>query len=178
MQEVGIVAKKRILAACVILIFSAIVLSDCARRRSESVTGIEIGSPAPNFQLPDLTGKEVTLNQYKGKIVLLDFWATWCVPCRMTMPLLEKLQKEYSDVMVQVAVNLEEPKNVVRDYVQAHGIHALVLLDEDGSVGQAYEVEGIPRQVLIDKNGVVRYIQTGFDSRMASLFRTEIQKLR
>jgi cytochrome c biogenesis protein CcmG/thiol:disulfide interchange protein DsbE len=178
MREVAILVKKRVLAVYVILIFSAMMLSNCTRPPSESVAGIGIGSRAPNFKLFDLSGKEVSLNQYKGKVVLLDFWATWCGPCRMTMPLLERLQKEYSDVMVQMAINLQEPKDVVRDYVQAQGIHALVLLDESGSVGEAYGAEAIPRQVVIDKEGVVRYIQTGFSPRMSSQLRAEIQKLR
>jgi cytochrome c biogenesis protein CcmG/thiol:disulfide interchange protein DsbE len=178
MREVAILAKKKVLAVYVILIFSTIMLSNCTRPPSESGAGIEIGSRAPNFKLFDLSGKEVSLNQYKGKIVLLDFWATWCGPCRMTMPLLERLQKEYSDVMVQMAINLQEPKDVVRDYVLAQGIHALVLLDESGSVGEAYGADAIPRQVVIDKEGVVRYIQTGFSARMSSQLRAEIQKLR
>ena len=170
--------QKRVLAACVILGFSAIMLCDCTRPPSESGTTAQIGRAAPDFKLSDLSGQEISLTQFRGKIVLLDFWATWCGPCRMTMPLLENLQKEYSGVMVQLAVNLEEPKDLVQDYVKSQGIRAQVLLDEQGSVAQAYGAEAIPRQVLIDKKGVVQYIQTGFSPAMSSQLRAEIEKLR
>jgi thiol-disulfide isomerase/thioredoxin len=178
MQEVGILKRKRFLAACVIFGFWVIVLSNCTRPPSEPESAIQIGQTAPSFKLSDLNGREISLSQYKGKIVLLDFWATWCGPCRMTMPLLERLQKEYPDTMVQLAVNLQETKDVVRDYVKAQGIRAMVLLDEQGSVGEAYGAEAIPRQVIIDKKGVVQYIQTGFSPTMSSQLRAEIERLR
>ena len=85
---------------------------------------LEIGQAAPNFKLPDLSGQQVSLDQYKGKVVMLDFWATWCGPCRMTMPLMESIQKEYADTLVLLAVNLQEPRDVVRDYVRAQNIHS------------------------------------------------------
>ena len=139
----------------------------------------EIGRRAPDFKLLDLSGREVTLDQFEGKIVLLDFWATWCGPCRMVMPLLERLEKEYSDIMVQLAINIQEPKDMIEDYVQNQGIHSLVLMDQEGSVSQSYGAVAIPTQVLIDREGVVRYIQEGFSPATGlSRLRVEIEKLR
>jgi len=78
---------------------------------------VEIGKRAPQFTLQDMSGREVSLGDYRGKIVILDFWATWCGPCRMTMPMLDDIQKEYEGKLSVLAVNLQEPKSVVREYI-------------------------------------------------------------
>ena len=168
---------KKFLAACVILLFSA-ALCSCIRPSSEPETALQVDNPAPKFKLPSLGGGEMSLDQFRGKIVMLDFWATWCGPCQMTMPLLERLQKEYPNDLVLLAINLQEPKDVVSDYVRKQGINSRVLLDEEGSVGAIYGTESIPMQVLVDKEGIVRNIQVGFSPRMSSQLRAEIQKLR
>jgi thiol-disulfide isomerase/thioredoxin len=169
---------RKVLAACVIMVIAEIMLSSCARPPFEPETMIQIGSAAPNFKLPALRGGEISLDQYRGKIVMLDFWASWCGPCRMTMPLLEKLQREYADIMVLLAINLQEPGDIVRDYVRNQGISSNVLLDEQGVVSEAYGTYSIPMQVLVDKNGIIKYIQIGFNPRMSSQLRAEIEKLR
>jgi thiol-disulfide isomerase/thioredoxin len=155
------VTIKKILAASIILALSAIVFPGCMRIPSESESAIQIGQSAPKFKLPDLSGQMVSLDQFKGKVVLLDFWATWCGPCRMTMPMLEKLQKEFPSSLVLLAINLQEPRDVVRNYVKEQGINSRVLLDEPGDVGTLYGTGSIPMQVFIDKNGIVRLIQMG-----------------
>ena len=156
---------------------SAIIFSACARRPSEPETKLQIGLAAPAFKLPDLSGQEVTLDQYKGKVVMLDFWATWCGPCRMTMPILESMEKEFANNLILLAVNVQESKDDVRDFVRAQNVHSRVLLDEEGSVGETYGTESIPMQVLIDKRGIIRHIQIGFGPRTASELRSQIQKL-
>jgi thiol-disulfide isomerase/thioredoxin len=175
--EVGIVKTKGLLIAGALLAALALVASGCARPSSQQ-GALEIGRPAPTFSLADLNGRKVSLDQFKGKVVMLDFWATWCGPCRMTMPLLENLQKEYANTMVLLAINLQEPGDAVRDYVREQNLHSQVLLDEEGIVGQTYGAEAIPMQVLIDKGGIVRDIMTGFNQRMATRLRSEIEKLR
>jgi thiol-disulfide isomerase/thioredoxin len=178
LEEADRVTKSKVLVAGVILISSAIMLSGCARPPAEPEPALQIGREAPNFKLPALNGGEISLSQYRGRVVMLDFWATWCIPCRMTMPLLENLQKEYAGSLVLLAINLQESKDDVRDYVRRQSIDSQVLLDEDGSVGEAYGTSEIPMQVLVDKNGIVRRIQVGFSPRMASQLRSEIEKLR
>jgi thiol-disulfide isomerase/thioredoxin len=173
------VAKKRLFAFSGILIFSAMVISSCTRPPSESESALQIGQPAPKFKLPDLNGREVTLDQFKGRVVLLDFWATWCGPCRMTMPIMERLQKEYSSTLVLLAINLQDPKESVKEYIYKQGIKSQILLDEEGSVGEAYGTSSIPMSVLIDKQGIVRDVQMGFDPRSTiSRLRSEIEQLR
>ncbi len=130
-------------------------------RSSMPGTNPVIGQPAPPFQLTDLEGREATLDEYKGKVVVLDFWATWCQPCRETMPQLEELQLQHPDDFVLLAVNYGEPEEVVAPYARAHELKARVLLDLDGRVAGAYPSTGIPTQVVIDGDGVVRHMQTG-----------------
>jgi thiol-disulfide isomerase/thioredoxin len=169
--------KGFLLIASALLTALALVVSNCARPSSES-GALEIGRPAPTFTLADLNGKKVSLDQFKGKIVMLDFWATWCNPCRATMPLLENLQKEYVNTMVLLAINLEESGDEVRDFVRTENLHAQVLLDTEGAVGQKYGAAEIPMQVLIDKQGIVRDVMIGFNSTLVSRLRTEIAKLQ
>ena len=167
--------QKCLLAA--VLICSALLISGCVLTSPET-SPLEIGRAAPSFKLPDLNGNQVSLAQYKGKLVMLDFWATWCGPCRMTMPLLENLQKEYPNKMVLLAINLQESPKDVREYVRQQNLNSEVLLDESGSVGETYGTGSIPMQVLIDKEGIVRHIQIGFSPRMTSQLRAQIEQLR
>jgi thiol-disulfide isomerase/thioredoxin len=178
LREAGNVMRKKVLLVYLLLISAAVLLSQCKRPATEPEAAVQVGQAAPQFKLPDLKGREFALDQYRGKIVLLDFWATWCGPCRMTMPLLEKLQHEFPNDLALLAINLQEPDDVVREYIREQNISSQVLLDKEGSVGLAYGAESIPMQILIDKNGITRDIQLGFSPGMASQLRDEIQKLR
>ena len=166
--------RQRLLILITLLATGGISLN-CGRQQTPG--GLEVGRPAPIFELPDLSGRPVSLTQYEGKIVLIDFWATWCGPCRMSMPVLEDLQKEYPDELVLLAVNLQEPLDEVRDYVKAQRIRSRVLLDEEGKVGTVYGSESIPMQVLIDQKGIVRDIRMGFSPDLGVHFRGEIRQL-
>ena len=178
MPEVPRVTKKRMLAVFGFLVLSTMLISSCIRPPSESEGALQIGRPAPQFTLPDLNGSEISLDQYKGRVVMLDFWASWCGPCRMTMPMIENLQKKYANSLVLLTINLQEPKDVVEEYVWKQGIQSQVLLDEDGSVGEAYGTISIPMQIIIDKQGIVRFIQSGFNASTLSQMSAEIEQLR
>jgi thiol-disulfide isomerase/thioredoxin len=175
--EVNGVEKKILFMVSGILIVSTMMISGCSYFPYDS--GIEVGQPAPNFKLQDLYGREVSLDQYRGRVVLLDFWATWCGPCRMSMPLLERLQKEFPSTLILLAINLQDTKDEVKDFVYKMGLKSQILLDEDGTVGQTYGAGTIPLEVLIDKEGIVRFAQNGFDpgSTIAKL-RAQIEQLR
>jgi len=167
---------KRTLVASALLVLIA-TFTQCARGPSGEEAP-EVGRPAPNFKLSDLSGREVSLDQFRGKIVMLDFWATWCGPCRLSMPMLERLQKEYPKDMALLAINLAEPPDEVRSYVQRQNISSTVLLDQDGKVGEVYRSESIPMQVLIDQKGIVRRIAVGYSSRLGDQLRSAIEQLR
>jgi thiol-disulfide isomerase/thioredoxin len=169
--------KGFLLLTGAILFALALAVSGCTKRPFERGV-LEIGRPAPTFDLNDLNGHKISLDQYKGKVVMLDFWATWCNPCRRTMPLLENLQKEYVDTMVLLAINLQDSADVVKDFMREQNLHSQVLLDTEGTVGQTYGAEEIPMQVLIDKQGIVRDVMIGYNSSLSSRLRAEIVKLR
>ena len=146
-------------------------------RRSDGLHKLE-GQAAPRFELSDLDGQTVSLAQLRGKIVMLDFWATWCAPCRISMPILDKLQREFSNDMVLLAVNLQEPRDLVREYVARQNVRSRVLLDPEGNVMRQYESESIPMQVIIDQEGIVQLVNIGLSPRMEDQLRGEINRLR
>jgi thiol-disulfide isomerase/thioredoxin len=114
------------------------------------------GSKAIDFTLADLAGKKHTLSQQRGKVVMLDFWASWCGPCRMQMPRVEKLHHEYkSRGLVVYAINLRESPSVARRYLEKNKYTTTALLDPTGSVSDQYRVTGIPSLVVIDKEGMI-----------------------
>jgi peroxiredoxin len=111
---------------------------------------------APDFTLKDLDGNEVSLSDYKGKIVVLNFWATWCRYCIEEMPDFNELDKEMADAGdgVVLAVNVQEPYNKVNEYITNNDFGIKVLLDEDGYIaGAIYGVEGYPTTFVLNKDG-------------------------
>jgi peroxiredoxin len=116
----------------------------------------EASARAINFKLEDLNGKSHTLSDYKGKTVLLIFFATWCPHCRAEMPSLQKLYKSWDNKkFVLLAVSLGESKEKVKDFADKNGYTFPILLDTDKKVGKNYKVRGIPVAFLIDEKGNV-----------------------
>jgi thiol-disulfide isomerase/thioredoxin/outer membrane lipoprotein-sorting protein len=115
------------------------------------------GKPAPDFTTTQLDGKKFTLSELKGKkAVVLDFWATWCPPCRAAMPVLDKVMEEYkSEDVILFAVNQQEDKKTIEGYLTKENLHPTVGLDEAGAIGAQYQLQGIPQFVVINKEGQV-----------------------
>ena len=128
-----------------------------ARPRGNIVTR----SPAPPFTLEDRHGRRVSLSDFHGKTVLVDFWATWCGPCRSSMPTVEKLHQRFQRQGLEViGVNIEGPSKDVLGYIDDGGYSFLFLFDQGNfrsDVVQSYGVRAIPRSVLIDRRGNVVY---------------------
>jgi peroxiredoxin len=122
---------------------------------------LQAGSMAPDFTLKDLAGNTVTLSQYRGKVVFLNFWATWCQPCRAEMPAMERLNEVYgSQNFVMLAVNAEEDAETVEAFLKEHPHSFTVLLDQEAKAQSLYGVYRFPETFLIDKRGkiVERYL--------------------
>ena len=118
--------------------------------------------PAPDFALSDLDGKKVSVSDYKGNPLIINFWATWCIPCIQEMPDLEKLYKERKkDGLELLMINAKESTEVVKKYIEEGGYSFRVLLDENGDVMRKYQVFGLPSTFFIDKKGVVQYYYMG-----------------
>jgi peroxiredoxin len=138
---------------------------------------IKVGQTAPDFDAEDLAGHGVALADFRGKKpVLIDFWATWCGPCRQAMPDLQALHEEYGARLEILSLSQGEAKEKVAAFAAAQNYTLHFLLDADSSIGGRYGVTAIPTQVLIDETGVIRWIQTGFVPKNAVL-RRELQRL-
>ncbi|CUU34777.1 MAG: TlpA family protein disulfide reductase [Armatimonadetes bacterium] len=124
--------------------------------------GLPKGTQAPDFELQTLDGKTVTLSKLRGKPVLLDFWATWCGPCRRALPHTQELAKRYKDQAYVLTVNLREDPETVRAFMENNNYTFPVLLDRDGSVAHKYGVRGIPHFVIIDAQGKIFHNQVGY----------------
>jgi thiol-disulfide isomerase/thioredoxin len=117
---------------------------------------------APAIELGDVFGKKVALSDFKGKPVMVNFWATWCAPCVGEMPQLQKLQElRKAAGLVVIEVNYKEPGEVVEKFVKKYGVSLIVLVDDKGVSAQKYEVFGLPTTYFIDKDGVVKYSYLG-----------------
>ncbi len=123
---------------------------------SEQVDASEIvvGKPAPDFTLNNMNGEEVKLSDYQGKLVYLNFWATWCGYCDQEMPDLQALNTENDDLVV-LAVNVREDKELVQSYLDKGGYDFPVLLDEEGEITAKYLVAGMPTTYFINSEGIL-----------------------
>jgi peroxiredoxin len=115
------------------------------------------GVPAPNFTFPGLDGKKISLADYKGKVVLLNIWATWCAPCVAEMPSMEKLYQELKNKDFElIAVSVDESgAEAVKPFMEKHKLGFPVLLDTKGDIKNLYQTTGIPESFIIDKDGII-----------------------
>ncbi|MGM0370447.1 MAG: TlpA family protein disulfide reductase [Bacillota bacterium] len=123
--------------------------------------GISLNQIAPDFTLTNLAGEEVSLSDYRGDYVILNFWATWCPPCRREMPNLEEFYATNKDDFVVLAVDLGEAKQQVQQFIEEGGYSFPVLLDHDKEIGTKYNVSAIPTSYFIDPQGVIKHIKKG-----------------
>jgi cytochrome c biogenesis protein CcmG/thiol:disulfide interchange protein DsbE len=129
---------------------------------SGQAQGPEIGKPAPDFELSSLDGQVVSLSDFRGKPVFLNFWATWCGPCRFEMPLIQEMYEGLSsEGLVVLAVNLREDPAKVREFMATFGFTFPVLMATSHEVPLAYNIRGIPATFLIDENGIIQDIKIG-----------------
>jgi cytochrome c biogenesis protein CcmG, thiol:disulfide interchange protein DsbE len=120
-----------------------------------------VGHPAPDFTLTAVTGEAVTLAALRGQPVVLNFWATWCPPCRAELPELQAASERLQGEVAIVGVNQAEDAERVRTFVADLSLTFTVPLDERGQVSRAYNVRSLPTTFFIDRNGVIRRIQSG-----------------
>ncbi|GKS57282.1 thiol-disulfide oxidoreductase ResA [Nitrospira sp.] len=120
---------------------------------------LTVGKAAPNFSLPDLSDKSVQLTDYRGKVVFLNFWATWCKPCQEEMPSMEQLYRAYGkDGLVILAVSIDRvtTKKDIPPFVKSMDLTFPVLVDSWGQTDKRYKLMGVPETYIIDRNGVLR----------------------
>ena len=141
------------------------------------ITGLA-GQPAPDFALKSITGENLRLSEFRGEVVMINFWATWCGPCRQEMPLLDELYQRYQKVGFQLlGINIDDDRRSAVKMVRVLGVGFPVLLDERKDVSRLYDVDAMPATLLIDRTGIVRYVHHGYRSGYEQSYVDEIREL-
>jgi peroxiredoxin len=139
---------------------------------------LELDRAAPDFTLKSLGGKNLKLSEMAGNVVLINFWASWCGPCREEMPLLNDLHKKYEPLGFAVfGVNVEEDVKGATGFLQNFPVDFPVLLDSANQVSKQYKVIAMPTTVLVDRDGKVRYLHQGYKSGDEIKYQQMVKKL-
>jgi peroxiredoxin len=157
--------KKALLFLFCLLVMISTATSSCALPKnsmsSSSHTlppiGSKIGNLAPGFNLVDMNGKSVSLADYDGKPVLVNFWATWCSPCRGEMPYLQQIYDDFSDDgLIMLAIDMQESPEKVKEFYSVYNLSMPALLDTSGKVSDDYGITSIPTTFFIDSEGIIQ----------------------
>lgn len=143
-----------------------------------SVAAVEPATDAPDFVLKSVGGENIRLSEYRGQIVMLSFWASWCGDCRAQLRALDALQSKYRDSGFELlAVSLDTQMRQAADAAAALEIEAPVLHDAGGEVGRLYEADAVPYAVLVDREGRVRHVVEGFGRDSEELYLSQVREL-
>lgn len=149
-----------------------------------TLTGVSLASaasakgPAPNFTLKSLGGKNLKLSEMTGNVVLINFWASWCGPCRQEMPLLNALHNKYEALGFTVlGVNVEEDVNNARGFLKKFPVDFPVLMDSTNQVSKQYKVIAMPTTVVVDRDGNMRYLHEGYKPGDEDKYHKMVKKL-
>lgn len=144
-----------------------------------SAAAVEPGAPAPAFRLPTFdSGQAVSLADFRGKVVFVDFWASWCSPCRQSLPLYDKLRENYATADFAVlAVGLDEDVADAKAFLAEHPVKYTTLQNPQGDVAKAFDLKGMPSSYLIDRDGIVRARHVGFEAKDIDALKNEIDGL-
>jgi peroxiredoxin len=156
--------QKRLYTRLVILVVlvAAIVYTIYTTAHKDDIQLLKVGDDAPNFSLIDLNGETHKLSDYKGQGVLLNFWGTWCKPCKKEMPAINEQYKQFKGQGVQVlGINIAQSDLEVSSYSDKLGVEFPIAIDKTKSVMRAYNVDPLPTTVLINKDGKIENIITG-----------------
>lgn len=137
-----------------------------------------VGKPAPDFALKSSTGENLRLSEYRGDVVMLNFWATWCGPCRQEMPLLDDLFNRYERVgFTLLGVNIDDDSQRAIDMMRELGVNFPVLFDATKDVSKLYNVSAMPVTVILDREGNVRHVHQGYKPGYEEKYLNEVRAL-
>jgi peroxiredoxin len=155
--------------------FGLVALTTVFLATAANATGDQ---PAPTFSLPSRGGATIDLSQYKGQVVMINFWASWCVPCRQEMPLLESIYKKYKPLgFTLIGVNVEPDQKEAENFLKQTPVSFPVLFDAKSQVSGLYNVQVMPTTVFIDRKGKVRLVHQSYQPGAENLYMDQIRAL-
>lgn len=153
----------RTLKLAAIFLLLVMVVAACGESGAAVLEGVNKGNRARDFTLQTVDGDKVSLKDYEGKVVLINFWATWCPPCRAEIPDIQSTyEMRQGDGFVVLGVNVDEPRATVQQFMDEIEMTYPVLLDEGGKLLQMYRANGLPMSVLVDREGVIQARHVGY----------------
>jgi peroxiredoxin len=138
----------------------------------------DVSGPAPDFTLKSRDGKNVRLSEQRGNVVMINFWASWCGPCRQEMPHLEKIHAEYADYgFVLLGINVDEKQDLAEKLLAQIPVSFPILFDPASSVSKLYSVDAMPTTILIDRDGNLRHLHRAYRPGFEEMYRNQIKAL-
>lgn len=142
------------------ILLSSLAINFCSVLSAETISG-----PAPDFTLKSNSGENIRLAEQRGNVVMLNFWASWCGPCRQEMPHLNAISEQYSNLGFNlIGVNVDENRNDADRAIKDLRVAFPVLFDNDSTVAELFSVDAMPTTIIIDKDGNVRHLHRGYQS--------------
>lgn len=143
-----------------------------------SAPAAAVSSTEPlEFSLPGANGDTVDLKDFRGKPVILDFWASWCEPCKTAMPFFDELQAKYGDALVVIGVSVDDRAEAMKEALAQRPVRFLIVHDQKGSLAQRLEVSTMPSTYLLGRDGVVRQVHRGFVASDQEGLEVQVQRL-
>lgn len=156
----------------------AVVAAACLLAVSLPAAASLKGKPAPDFALKSTTGENLRLSEFRGDVVMVNFWATWCGPCRQEMPILDELYDRYQKVGFQlIGVNIDDDPRRAIEMLESLGVSFPVVFDDRKEVSEQYQVQAMPVTLLIDRDGIVRYTHFGYKPGYEDYYLDEVRTL-
>lgn len=143
-----------------------------------AAAAVNVGEAAPPFTLPNDRGEPLALERLRGQVVYIDFWASWCGPCRRSFPWMNQMQQKYgSRGFTIVAINVDKKRSDAQRFLQQHIAAFALVYDETGATPAAYGVKGMPSSYLVDARGNVAFVETGFFDERKDVLEEKIKTL-
>lgn len=138
----------------------------------------EVSGPAQDFTLKARSGKNIKLSELRGQVVMINFWASWCGPCRQEMPLLDDLYKQYKDYgFTLLGINVDENRDAAQKLLSQVPVTFTILFDPTSSVTELYKVDAMPSTILIDRDGNMRYLHRGYKPGYEKIYDEQVKAL-